>query len=93
MMEIKDDIDNIYDEITRQANEHINQKDVILTYSQSDLLHSFLTAAWTGEADDTKVMSSTAGLQGVEEKKGKQFEVIVCETAPFFSGHKTAAKL
>ena len=44
-------------------------------------------------SDDSKVMSSNAGLKGNEEKKGKNFEVIVCETAPFFSGHQTAAKL
>ena len=70
-MEIKDDIENIYHEITGQANEHINQKDVILTYSSSDLLQSFLEAAYHGVEDDKKVMASAASLKGVDEKKGK----------------------
>lgn len=82
--EIKEEIEGIFDEITRQASEHINKKDVILTYSQSDLLVSFLEAAYHGVTDDdTAVMQSF----GVEEKKGKQFEVIVAESAPIFSGH------
>jgi translation initiation factor 2B subunit (eIF-2B alpha/beta/delta family) len=47
-MEMKEDISNIYDEITRQASEHINEKDIIMTYGQSDLLCSFLKSAFTG---------------------------------------------
>ena len=60
MDEIKEDIDCIYDEIIRQADEHINQKDVILTYSQSDLLFSFLKAAHQGVED---VSASNVGEQ------------------------------
>lgn len=57
--EIKDEIERIYEEIARQGEEHINQKDVILTYSQSDLLVSFLEAAYHGvDDDDTRVTSS-----------------------------------
>ena len=52
---------------------------------------SFLEAAYHGTTDD----DSGAVMQsfGMERKKGKLFEVIVAETAPFFSGHKTAAQL
>jgi translation initiation factor 2B subunit (eIF-2B alpha/beta/delta family) len=35
----------VYDEVTRQASEHINEKDIILTYGQSDLLTEFLIHA------------------------------------------------
>lgn len=81
MNEMLGDIENIYDEITRQAPEHINQKDVILTFSESDLLVSFLKAAHTGVEDDDQVT------------QGKDFEVLVCETAPTFKGHQTQKSL
>ena len=42
------DYESIYANIQLQANEHINKNDVILTYAQSDLLHSFLEAAYIG---------------------------------------------
>jgi translation initiation factor eIF-2B subunit beta len=75
------DIECVYEEITRQAPEHINQKDVILTFSESDLLISFLKAAHQGVEEDDQVT------------QGKDFEVLVCETAPLFKGHKTAKSL
>ena len=81
MNEMLTDIENIYDEITMQAAEHVNQKDVILTFSDSDLLVSFLKSAHQGVEDDGKVT------------QGKDFEVLVCETAPQFKGHKTAKSL
>ena len=67
----------MYDEIIRQSLEHINPNDVILTFSQSDLLFSFLKEAHNG-ADMGK-------------SHGKNFEVLVCETAPTFTGHMTAS--
>lgn len=73
------DIEGVYDEITRQAPEHINQKDIIMTFSQSDLLISFLDAAHNGTEEQPNL--------------GKNFEVLVCETAPHFSGHLTAKEL
>jgi translation initiation factor 2B subunit (eIF-2B alpha/beta/delta family) len=81
---MKEDIECIYDEVIRQAHEHINSKDIVLTFSQSDLLDSFLTAAYNGVEED--------GEQN-EGSKGKDFEVLVCETAPFFTGHATASNL
>lgn len=30
---MKEDIEGIYDEVTRQAHEHINSKDIVLTFS------------------------------------------------------------
>lgn len=50
--EMLNDIECVYEEITRQAPEHINQKDVILTFSESDLLVSFLKSAHQGVEDD-----------------------------------------
>jgi len=70
--EMLQEIENVYDEVTRQASEHINHKDIILTFGKSDLLTSFLKAA---------------------KEEGKTFEVLVCETAPLFSGHCTAKVL
>lgn len=52
-----------------------------MTFSESDLLCLFLKAAKKGVQDDEKFL------------KGKQFEVLVCETAPSFKGHATAQKL
>jgi translation initiation factor 2B subunit (eIF-2B alpha/beta/delta family) len=48
-----------------------------MTFSESDLLYSFLEAAYLG----------------IEGTQKKEFEVYVCETAPLFSGHLTAKKL
>lgn len=79
--EIIDDIENVYDEITDQAGDHFNPKDIILTYGKSDLLNSFLIYAYYG------------GEQGERKPGAKDFEVLVCETAPLFTGHKTAKKL
>jgi translation initiation factor 2B subunit (eIF-2B alpha/beta/delta family) len=82
--EVLEDIENIHDEITQQALDHFNPKDIILTYGQSDILTSFLKYAYLG---------------GEPEKEGerlpgaKDFEVLVCETAPMFSGHITAKNL
>jgi translation initiation factor 2B subunit (eIF-2B alpha/beta/delta family) len=42
------DIENVFDEITRQAPDHINQKDRIMTFAESDLLCLFLKAAHDG---------------------------------------------
>lgn len=68
----------MYDEITRQSLEHINPKDVILTTSYSDLLVSFLKSASFDEASNQRTTF---------------FEVLVCETAPSFTGHVTAKRL
>jgi len=76
------DIENVYDEITRQAPDHINQKDRIMTFAESDLLCLFLKAAHNGVDQD-----------GGKPTEGKEFEVLVCETAPFYKGHETASKL
>lgn len=46
--DIVQDIENVYDEITAQAGDHFNPKDIILTYSKSDLLVSFLRYAYYG---------------------------------------------
>lgn len=76
--EIMVDIENIHDEIASQALDHFNPKDIILTYGQSDIQTSFLKYAYYGG-------ESTTRLPGA-----KDFEVLVCETAPVFSGHVTA---
>ena len=52
-----------------------------MTFSHSGLLIEFLSAAKNGDSDDPSV------------KGGKDFDVLVCETAPNFSGHKTATDL
>lgn len=67
----------VYSEITRQAPEHINQNDILLTYGESDMVFSFIDSAH----------------KGVEDHKGKAFQVYVCEAAPLFTGHKTAARM
>ena len=90
MQDIKDENERVYEAIQLQAHEHINKNDIVLTFSQSDLLQSFLEAAYKGvddygeEADDKE--------DGGQDKasKGKDFEVYVCETAPSFKGHLTA---
>ena len=46
------DIESVYDEVTRQASEHINHKDIIMTFGESDLLFSFLEAAYLGGSTD-----------------------------------------
>jgi len=76
------DIESVYDEITRQAPDHINQKDRIMTFGESDLLCLFLEAAHEGVEQD-----------GGKPAEGKEFEVLVCETAPFYKGHECAKKL
>lgn len=88
IMEMKNDIECIYEEITRQASEHINEKDIIMTYGQSDLLCSFLKSAFTG--GDFSDEEESQGGKAVAKNQGKDFEVLVCETAPIFDGHKTA---
>jgi|LauGreDrversion4_2_1035121.scaffolds.fasta_scaffold1758222_2 translation initiation factor 2B subunit (eIF-2B alpha/beta/delta family) len=52
LQDMIEDIECIYDEVIRQAHEHINSKDIVLTFSQSDLLDSFLTAAYNGVEED-----------------------------------------
>jgi translation initiation factor eIF-2B subunit beta len=54
-----------------------------LTYSDSDLLISFLKAAHQGVEEDDQDRPT----------QGKDFEVLVCETAPSFKGHTTAKSL
>ena len=54
---------------------------MVLTFSDSDLLVSFLKAAHQGVEEDGKMT------------QGKDFEVLVCETAPQFKGHQTAKSL
>ena len=76
--EIMSDIENVYDEITAQAGDHFNPKDIILTYGKSDILCSFLTHAYYG------------GEEGERKPGAKDFEVLICETAPLFAGHQTA---
>lgn len=79
--EIMTDIENVYDDITAQAGDHFNPKDIILTQGKSDLLCSFLTFAYYG------------GEKGERKPGSKDFEVLVCETAPQFTGHITAKRL
>lgn len=79
--EIMNDIENVYDEITAQAGDHFNPKDIILTHGKSDILVSFLTFAYYG------------GEKGERKPGAKDFEVLVCETGPFFTGHITAKNL
>ena len=52
LQDMIEDIECIYDEVIRPAHEHINSKDIVLTFSQSDLLDSFLTAAYNGVEED-----------------------------------------
>ena len=70
--EIKEEINVSRESITEKAVEHINDGDLILTYSYSETLCAFLIEA---------------------KEKQMRFEVIVCETAPDFDGHKTALEL
>ena len=46
----------------------------------------FVKAGWNGMEDDDPIMNNFANLKSSREKNGKMFEVLVCETAPFFSG-------
>lgn len=75
--DMQDEFESVFGEITSHAPDHINQRDIVLTYGESDLLFSFINAAHLG----------------TEEIKGKEFQVYVCETAPLFNGHCTAARL
>jgi translation initiation factor eIF-2B subunit beta len=86
---MKDDNERVYEAIQLQAHEHINKNDIVLTFSQSDLLQSFLEAAYKGVDDNGEVAES----RDESSDKGKDFEVYVCETAPSFKGHQTAKKL
>ena len=65
-----EELDLSRQQIIEKASEHINDGDLILTYSHSNTLIEFFK-------DAAKV-------------KNIRFEVIVCETAPTFEGHKTA---
>ena len=84
---VREDNERVYEAIQLQAHEHINKNDIVLTFSQSDLLQSFLEAAYKGFDEDGEVNEKQ------EDGKGKNFEVYVCETAPSFKGHMTAQKL
>eukprot|EP00771_Trimastix_marina_P001085 gnl/Trimastix_PCT/2126.p1 GENE.gnl/Trimastix_PCT/2126~~gnl/Trimastix_PCT/2126.p1 ORF type:complete len:361 (-),score=59.10 gnl/Trimastix_PCT/2126:76-1158(-) len=70
--EYLDEIDRFYEPIAEQAQEHIYEGEVILTYGSSKSVERFFAHA---------------------KKKGRNFEVIVVENAPSFSGHRIAAKL
>lgn len=60
-----------------------------MTFSQSDLLISFLKTFHRGDADEEEDEE-----ENVEAPvQGREFQVLVCETAPLFSGHYTAKKL
>ena len=56
-----------------------------MTYGKSDLLNSFLQAAFIGSEDDKPKQGQRSASQN-----GRVF---VCETAPSFSGHATVKKL
>ena len=60
-----------------------------MTFSKSDLLYLFLEAAYRGtcEVDPDEKDKKT------RYPKARDFEVLVCETAPSFSGHVTVKKL
>ncbi len=66
--ETLEEIELSKDEVTEQAQEHVSDNDLILTYHTSNTLTNFFIAA----------------------KEKANFEVIVCETAPKFTGHETA---
>lgn len=80
--DIIQDIENVYEEITAQAADHFNPKDIILTFGKSDLLCAFLRCAYYGGPD-----------QAERGPGAKEFEVLVAETAPLFTGHVTAKQL
>jgi len=76
------DNDSVYESVIEQSSQHINQNDRILTHGQSFLLAEFLKCAKTGRVgEDDKTQA------------GINFEVLVCETAPLFSGHRMAKVL
>lgn len=56
-----------------------------MTYAQSDLLFFFLEAAHNGGSEEDTGGERTA--------TARDFEVLVCETAPDFSGHATVKTL
>lgn len=69
--EIINDLEDLHKNIDEQAYTHIHTGEVILTYSRSKTVESFLKAA----------------------AKKRKFQVIVCEGAPHFGGHRMAASL
>lgn len=69
--EIMNDLEDLHKNIDEQASAHIHAGEVILTYSRSKTVESFLKAA----------------------AKKRQFQVIVCEGAPHFGGHRMATSL
>lgn len=71
IQEIMLDLEDLHKNIDDQALAHIHAGEVILTYSRSKTVESFLKAA----------------------AKKRKFQVIVCEGAPHFGGHKMAQAL
>jgi len=47
------EIEGAYEEINTQAREHVNHKDIIMTYGKADLLNLFLQAAFIGSKEDS----------------------------------------
>lgn len=71
LLTVKEDIQLSRESISEQAKEHINENDIILTFSYSSTMLQFFK----------------------EARKSIKFELIVLETAPTYSGHKTAKEL
>ena len=71
IQEIMLDLEDIHTNIDEQGADHIHAGEVILTYSRSKTVESFLKAT----------------------AKKRKFQVIVCEGAPHFGGHKMAKSL
>lgn len=71
IQEIMLDLEDLHKNIDDQALAHIHAGEVILTYSRSKTVESFLKAA----------------------AKKRKFQVIVCEGAPHYGGHKMANAL
>ncbi len=71
IQEIMLDLEDLHTNIDEQGSAHIHAGEVILTYSRSKTVESFLKAT----------------------AKKRKFQVIVCEGAPHFGGHRMAKSL
>merc|ERR1711957_632828 len=63
---------------------------IIMTFSKSDLLFLFLEAAFIGSDEDKADCEKD---KDGRYPNGRDFEVLVAETAPSFAGHATVKKL
>ena len=94
LQDVEDENSKIYQDIANMAGEHINNGEHILTFSESDLLQSFLIAAHKGVDDEMDLDDEDQSQGSVSRgENATDFHVYVCETAPSFKGHKTAARL